>query len=320
MRTAKNDAVKSAPVFGGAAKKEKSSGDAVREGLRGKGFAEQEQALKPDAPGGAKGGAGVVGSSPDAKGAQPAPHSVKGLGKGRFHLFVEGQSAHFHQRVRVAGAQANLPAESAPAVGAPIEVDAKGPWSLSVEHKVPDGTTWAAGRPKGWSASTHKEVSRGVDHLDVGTEDFKDNDFDDLVLSVVRMPEGGDGGADGGGDGAYLVESETRIEGYQTSYDLILGASASGRLDVVLNAQVISVGELGGVDGQALTAMAERFASLRSKLAGSIDHEAKRKQLEEEIARWERAVAMARAKTPGTKEAPEAKAPAKAEAAAPKTG
>lgn len=326
MRTAKNDAVKSAPVFGGAAKKEKTSGDAVREGLRGKGFAEQEQALKPAGPDGQVGKDGKDGQGgKDGKkpsGAQAGPHAMKGLGSGTFHLFVEGQSAYFAQQVAVHGAKASLP-EEAPPVGVPVLVDATGvkDWSLSVRHKVKEGTgkDWTKGRET-WSPSTHKEISRGPDHLDVGTEDFKDNDFNDLVLSVVRLPEGGEGGMDGGGDGAYLVESETKVEGYQTSYDLILGASSSGRLDVVLNAQVISVGELGGVDGQALAAMAERFADLRGKLAGSVDHAAKRKQLEEEIARWERAVAMARAKAPSAKKAPEVKAPAKAEAAAPKVG
>lgn len=308
MHTAKKDQVKAAPVFGGAAKKEKTSGDSVREGLRGKGFAEQEQALKPAGPDGQVGNDGKDGKKPS--GAQAGPHAMKGLGAGRFHLFVEGQDAYFAQQVAVHGAKASLP-EEAPPVGVPVLIDATGvkDWSLSVRHKVKEGTAkdWTKGR-ESWSPSTHKEVSRGPDHLDVGTEDFKDNDFNDLVLSVVRLPEGGGGELEGGGDGAYLVESETKVEGYQTSYDLILGASASGRLDVVLNAQVISVGELGGVDGQALAAMAERFADLRGKLAGSVDHAAKRKQLEEEIARWERAVAMARAKAPGAKKAPEAKA------------
>lgn len=320
MRTAKKDEGKSAPVFGGAAKKEKTSGDAVREGLRGKGFAEQEQALKPAGPEGQVGKDGTSGK--DGKkpsGAQAGPHSMKGLGAGKFHLFVEGQDAYFAQQVAVHGAKASLPDE-APPIGVPILVDATGvkDWSVSVRHKVKEGTAkdWTKGR-ESWSPSTHKEVSRGPDHLDVGTEDFKDNDFNDLVLSVVRLTEG-EGEQDGGGDGAYLVESETKVEGYQTSYDLILGASSSGRLDVVLNAQVVSVGELEGVDGQALAAMAERFAELRGKLAGSVDHAAKRKQLEEEIARWERAVAMARAKAPGAKKAPETKAPAKA--AAPKAG
>lgn len=312
MRTAKNDAVKSAPVFGGAAKKEKTSGDSVREGLRGKGFAEQEQALKPAQP---DGQTGKDGKKPS--GAQPGPHAMKGLGQGRFHLFVEGQDAYFAQQVAVHGAKASLP-EEAPPIGAPVLVDATGAkdWSLSVRHKVKPGTEkdWTKGR-ESWSPSTHKEISRGPDHLDVGTEDFKDNDFNDLVLSVVRLPEGGKGELEGGGDGAYLLESETKVEGAQTSYDLILGAAANGRLDVVLNAQIITPAELSRVDGQALAAMAERFASLRSKLAGSIDHEAKRKQLEEEIARWERAVAMARANTKGAApaaKAPVAKEPAKA--------
>ncbi len=142
----------------------------AKAGLRGKGFSEQEQALRPG-------------------GGEKAGGPGKGPGAGKYHLFVEGQSAHFHQRVKVDGAQAALPADAAPAVGVPVEVDAKGPWAVRVEHKVPDGTTWAKDRPKGWSPSTHKELARTADTLDVGTEDFKDNDFDDLVLSVVRAEE-----------------------------------------------------------------------------------------------------------------------------------
>lgn len=255
----------------------------AKAGLRGKGFAEQEQALKPGA---ADKATGRGKDAEKAVGPQPAPHAMKGLGAGRFNLFVEGQSAHFHQRVRVEGARAALPAEAAPAVGTAVEIDAKGPWSLKVEHKVPEGTTWAKDRPRGWSASTHQELARTVNTLDVGTEDFKDNDFDDLVLSVVRAEE-----SDGG---AYLVESETRVEGGVTSHDLILGAAACGRLDVVLDARAISTAELAGLDARALNAMAGRFASLRSQLGASADHAAQRKALEAEIARWERAIAVAR--------------------------
>lgn len=254
----------------------------AKAGLRGKGFSEQEQALRPG--GGEK--AGGPGKGPErSTGPQPAPHAVKGLGAGKYHLFVEGQSAHFHQRVKVDGAQAALPADAAPAVGVPVEVDAKGPWAVRVEHKVPDGTTWAKDRPKGWSPSTHKELARTADTLDVGTEDFKDNDFDDLVLSVVRAEE-----SDGG---AYLVASETQVEGAMTRHDLILGATASGRLDVVLDARAISTADLAGLVTKALGAMAERFASLRAQLGASVDHAAQRKALEAEIARWEQAIAAA---------------------------
>jgi hypothetical protein len=251
--------------------------------LRGKSFAEQEQALKPDAGGGKKGPA------EKASGPQPAPHALPGLGAGKFNLFVEGQSAHFHQRVRVDGALADLPKDAAPAVGAPVAVDAKGPWSVRVEHKVPDGTEWAKDRPKGWSASTHQELQRSTDTLDIGTEDFKDNDFDDLVLSVVRADASDDGGA-------YVVESETQVEGGATRHDLILGAAASGRLDVVLDARIISPAELAGLDPKALGAMAERFTGLRGQLAASVDHAPARKAIEAEIARWERAIAEARVK------------------------
>lgn len=280
MKTAKNEKAAPAPVFGGAAKKEKSSGDSVRGSLRGKGFQEQEAALKPK-----------DGAAPDGKqaGPQPGPHSVAGLGAGKFILAVEGQNAHFLQRVRVNGAKADLPSDAAPAVLQTVEVDAKGPWSVSVDHKVPDGTKWAKDRPKGWSPSTHKEVSRGPDHLDIGTEDFKDKDFDDLVLSIIRAEEP---------SAAYLVEAESKIEGYQTSYDLVLGASSNGRLDVMLDYRIIEPAELVGMDKEALTAMAERLASMRSKLAGSVDHEAKRKQLEDQIAKWELAVQQARSGRP----------------------
>lgn len=264
---------------------------ALKQELRGKDFAAGERALAPPTPGG-PGGAGAARDDGAKKkdppgGTQPAPHSLAGLGKGRFNLFVEGQSAHFQQRVTVQGAKADLPSDSAPAPGVPIAVDAKGPWTLGVQHKAPPGTAWAKGR-ESWGPSTHKALSRGPDHLDVGTEDFKDNDFDDLTLSVVR--------ADQDDGGAYLVESETKVEGAETSYDLVLGASASGRLDVMLNFQIISPDELGKLDKKALDAMSERFASLEGKVASSIDHEAKRKQLQAEIAGWKKAIAAAQAR------------------------
>ncbi len=181
--------------------------------------------------------------------------------------------------------------------GEVFEVDATGDWSVSVLHSPPAGCSWAKPREPGqWYASSHQKVDNGPDAFTIATEDFKDGDFNDLVLSGARDTAPG-AGED---DGAYLVESETKVVGAATAYDLILGASASGRLDVVMNAAMFTPDELGALDASALTAMSTHLASFAGKVAASKEHAEKREALLREIAMWQAAThqALGGAKTP----------------------
>ncbi len=276
------------------------SSSALKQSLRGKTLDEQDAALAPPAPGADRKsdprlegpGQAKGAQAPDKKvpGTRAAPHSMQAPGKGQWSLTVEGKSAHFMQRVQVEGAKADLPTDTHPAIREPVDVEAEGPWSVRVENKVPekDKSDWLKPLPKGWQPSTHQMVSKCPDHMQVATEDFKDNDFNDLELSVVRKPEA---------DEAYLVESETKVVGYQTVYDLIIGASSDGRLDVILDFVVIGMDELGSLDAETLTAMADNFTSFSGKLASSPEHADKKAPLLAEVSAWQTAIAQARAKT-----------------------
>jgi hypothetical protein len=222
-------------------------------------------------------------------GAQPGPHTYSVREGGAWLLEVSGRNSAFDQRFVVHGAAAALDSESAPPVGQPIQVDAKGPWSLAIEHRVrPEQAAWAKGKPVGqWLGSTHKALAEGKDFFDVGSEDFRDKDFDDLVVSGARSSVPEDDG------GAYLVSSETSVEGAVARYDLIVGASASGRLDVVLDLAMIGPEGLRGRDAQMLTALVERLGIVRGMVQSSPEVTATRVSLLQQIAVWELAARAA---------------------------
>lgn len=248
------------------------------------------------------GGAGHDQDKPGSEGKvpagqQPGPHVVAAGGAGKWLLSVDSKAAAFSQRVRIGGeVQQTVDAEVHG--GEVFEVHATGDWTVSVLHSPPAGCTWAKPRlPGEWYPSSHKKTDHGPDALTIATEDFKDSDFDDLMLSAARdtAPAAEED------DGAYLVSAETKVVGAATAYDLIIGASASGRLDVVMNAAMCTPGELGALDRETLSAMAEHFASFSGKVSASTEHAEKRAALLVEVAAWQQAIqrALANVKEPG---------------------
>jgi hypothetical protein len=325
MQQARNEAdgkSKTTSAPGGKADAAGRDGGSKRAALRGMDFAAQEAAL---APGGAKGAESKAGA-PGKAGAevkadgktgpvwggaaakavpevQPGPHAAKIDGSGRWVVSVVSKSAAFSQKLGVSGAaQGNT--EMQVSGGETFEVESKGAFELAVQHSPGKGMKWAGPRAEGqWYRSTHQRADVGPDEVQVRTEDFNDHDFDDLIVHATRAP------GDVGEDGAYLVESETRIDGMVTSYDLILGASASGRVDVVLNAAMLSHGELGGLDAMTLEALSTKLSSFASDVGSSKEHADKRASLMAQIAAWQAAVAKALAavKAGGKKSAGESK-------------
>lgn len=255
--------------------------------LRGRGYDEQAAALSPDAAD----AAGPAKAAP--AGPQPGPHAVAAGDKGRWVVSVAGLDAAFNQQVTVHGAHVDEGNQVTADRSTKLHVDAPGPWSIAVTHQVPQAhASWAMAKGKEvgpWLPSTHRTAKTDPGLL-IETEDFQDNDFNDLVLSVARdpaPPKAEDPAA------PYLVSAETRVDGGVTTHDLILGADADGTLDVVLNSVCLTLDDVADLDLATLRTLATRLADFSGEVAAAEDLGDARVLLDARIGGWRAAITAA---------------------------
>ncbi|MEL6346181.1 MAG: hypothetical protein AAFV53_23930 [Myxococcota bacterium] len=116
------------------------------------------------------------------------PRKTRGvrLPRGRWQVKVVQKKAAFSQRFVVNGKKVRKGRgrHNGNRVGRAVVVDSKRSWRLRVDH-----------RPRGrrWAPSKHKKKRAGANFM-VHTEDWRDNDYNDLVLRVRRLPNKGGGG------------------------------------------------------------------------------------------------------------------------------
>jgi len=204
---------------------------------------------------------------------------------GRWAIIVEGLDAKFEQAIAVGGDVETAHDPEAPvSAGQVVRVNAKGPWSLSVHHRVSEAdAAWAKKPPDTWLPSAHKGALIEKDQaFEVATEDFSDGDFNDLVLSGVR---------EGGGDGedVCLVMAHTVVQGYVTSYDIVLNAYAHGRFDVSVNRVIARLDDLDGLEAPALMALLQQLRGFRGKLDAEAELRVVAPQIKAQIAEYEAA-------------------------------
>lgn len=264
-------------------------GDARRDDLRGLGYDEQAAALSPDAAD----AAGPAKAAP--AGPQPGPHAVAAGDKGRWTVAVANLHAAFDQQITVDGARVAEGRQVIADASTELHVDAPGPWSLAVTHQVPKAhASWAKGKkPDTWLPSTHRAAKTDPGLL-IETEDFQDNDFNDLVLVVARDVEPAADPA-----APYLVSAETRVEGGVATHDLILGADADGTLDVVLNSVCLTLDDLDDLDLDTLRTLAARLADFSGEVAAAEDLGDARALLGARVGGWRAAITAALARREG---------------------
>ena len=76
--------------------------------------------------------------------------------------------------MHIRGAKTSCGPEEAAVQGQVVDVDAKGPWSLAIEHRVPQKcASWAHGKPvETWLPSTHRGTI--TEHgFELGSEDTR---------------------------------------------------------------------------------------------------------------------------------------------------
>jgi len=229
--TAKPDAVGAR-----SAEAPQSKGAAATKGaLRGMGMAEQEASLRPP------------------------PHQFVVPQKGAWVVQVAATNAQFPQHLSIGGTDGNVkdqPVQS----NDRFPVNAASAWTVAASHRRPD----SKGGFTGPHPSTHsaEEMSDKKGWL-VSSEDYKDDDFNDLVLKIRPADEVADG---------VIVSAETQVKDAATSYDVNIVAGLDGNLDVIVDYVAQSPSDIQGKSPEVARAVLGQLANVRRQIVASADY------------------------------------------------